>query len=119
MPETIGQRHYGVIRIHICCSKESMHTSVNLRNLKNGSVSILCLFSFCFIWYACLCVLFPYFFFSLGFVVSNSFIHHVISFSGCSECSEKCLSHLVQVNVVVVLCSCGSLKFASLISQCS
>lgn len=41
MPETIGQRHCGVIRIHICCSKESMHTSVNLRNLKNGSVSIL------------------------------------------------------------------------------
>lgn len=41
MPETIGQRHYGAIRIRICCTKESMHTSMNLRNLKNGSVSIL------------------------------------------------------------------------------
>lgn len=46
MPETIGQQHYGVIRIHICCTKESMHTSVNLRNWKNGSVSMLRLFRY-------------------------------------------------------------------------
>lgn len=79
MPETIGLRHYGVIRIHICCSKESMHTSVNSRNLKNGSVSILRLLSISFFGLLAVDVLFfpQYFMFS----VLCSFHHSLRGFS--------------------------------------